>query len=215
MMAPTFIGGHVTGGAGGSTTVNGGMLNSAGNAVNVASGGKLIINDCKVYSSGASDIVSSGSTTIYGGYYRNDPASWLAPSAEAKRGAYNFNGMTFYYKVEAVVATVNGVGYPTLAEAMDAVVAYEGSDQSVTLKLKDDIQYNATMSLTHETKPVVLDLNGHVLSTTVLNLIYPTAGTLTITDSATKKGKITSSSYQVLYIGGSAQCTVSDIQHLV
>ncbi len=196
--------------AGGSTTVNGGMLNSAGNAVNVASGGKLIINDCKVYSSGASDIVSSGSTTIYGGYYRNDPASWLAPSAEAKRGAYSFNGMTFYYKVEAVVATVNGVGYPTLADAMAAVVAYDGSDQSVTLKLKDDIQYNATMNLTHETKPVILDLNGHVLSTTVLNLIYPTAGTLTITDSATKKGKITSSSYQVLYIGGSSQVTVSD-----
>ena len=195
----------------GAATVNSGSLYGATNAASVSSGASLTIADGYFYGNGAADIIGAGTTTVYGGFFRYNPASMCAASAASSDVTENFGGRTYNYQVEAVVvATVNGVGYPTLAAAAEAAVAYDGASETVTLQLQDDVTYNATLNLTHASKPVTLDLNGHVLSTTVNSFIYPTTGTLTVTDSQNKVGKITSSSYQVLYIGGSAHFTLSN-----
>ncbi|MBO4571670.1 MAG: hypothetical protein J5699_07075 [Bacteroidales bacterium] len=193
----------------GTATVNGGSLYGQTNAATVASGASLVVNGGYIYGSGAADIANSGTTVVYGGYFNNNPSALCAASAAAASVTQSFNSRTYNYQVEAVVATVNGVGYPTLADAAAAAVAYNGGDATVTLQLQDDVTYNATLNLTHASKPVVFDLNGHTLSTSTYNLFNPSSGTLTITDSQDKVGKITTSSYQAVYAGGSGSTTIT------
>lgn len=193
---------------GGVSTVYGGALVSASNAVNVSSGSLAVFGGA-LYG-GTDDIISVAMATIYGGYFNHDPSSWLASSASATNGSYSVGGRTYNYKVEASVATVNGVGYSTLEDAATAAINYNGSDETVILQLQDNLTYNQPLNLTHASKPVILDLNGHILSTTVPNFIYPTSGTLTITDSQDKVGKITSDSYQVIRAGETSVFTISN-----
>ncbi|MBQ7575613.1 MAG: hypothetical protein IJT26_03685 [Bacteroidales bacterium] len=193
---------------GGASTVYGGALVSASNAVNVSSGSLAVFGGA-LYGS-TDDIISAATATIYGGYFNHDPSSWLASSASATNGSYLVGGRTYNYKVEASVATVNGVGYSTLDDAAEATVNYDGSDETVILQLQDNLTYNQPLNLTHASKPVTLDLNGHILSTTVQDFIHPTSGTLTITDSQDKVGKITSDSYQVIYSGSTSNITISN-----
>ena len=193
----------------GTATVNNSSLFGASNAASVSSGANLIINDGYIYGNDSADIIGAGTTTVYGGFFRYNPASFCAASAASSDVTENFGGRTYNYQVEAVVATVNGVGYPTLADAATAAASYSG-DGNVTLQLQDDITYNSALSLTHASKEVTLDLNGHVLTTTVNSFIAPTSGTLTITDSQNKVGKITTSSYQAIYPGTSATVYITN-----
>ena len=188
----------------GTATVNGGSLYGATNAASVSSGASLTIIDGYFYGNGAADITGAGTVTVNGGYFRYSPASWCPASAAVTSSSELFNTRTYNYQVEYAAATVNGVGYSTLAAAAAATVAYDGEDATVTLQLQDDIEHNETLNITHASKPVVFDLNGHTLSTSTFNLFYPTSGTLTITDSQNKVGKITTSSYQAVYAGGTA-----------
>ena len=182
----------------GTATVNAGSLFGASNAASVSSGANLIISGGYIYGNDSADIIGAGTTTVYGGFFRYNPASFCAASAASSDVTENFGGRTYNYQVVATVATVNGVGYPTLADAATAAVAYDGASETVTLKLLDDVTHNVALNLAHPSKPVILDLNGHILSTTVNDFIYPTSGTLTITDSQNKVGKITTSGYQVI-----------------
>ena len=196
----------------GNAAVNSGSLYGATNAISVA-GGAVALNNGHFYGGGSADIVkSSGSILIYSGFYRYKPDnSWLSATASSSSTTESFNGRTYNYKIEAVVATLNGVGYSSLADAMADAVSYSGSDATLTIQLMDDISYNTPLTLVNENdKPVILDLNGHVLSTSATNFIYPSAGTITITDSKNKVGKITTSSYQLVYAGGTSNITISN-----
>lgn len=117
-----------------------------------------------------------------------------------------------YYYIQKIfgapVAEVAGVKYGSLEEAAAAAVAYDGEAATVTLQLLDDIEHNAALNLTHASKPVVLDLNGYVLTTTVDSLIGPKSGTLTITDSQDKVGRITSNSYEAVHASGSSTVSI-------
>ena len=198
----------------GKLTVNGGSFAAAQSAVLVGGTANLVVNNGYFYGNTA-DIANAGTgtVTISAGRFKSEPdPAWLAEGCASSADAITFHERNYAYKVAAssVVATVNGTGYATLGAAAAAAVSYAGDAETVTLQLQEDIVHNEALSLTHASKPVVLDLNGHVLSTSVENFIYPTAGTLTITDSAETKGKLTTSSYQVLYPGGSANVTISN-----
>ena len=199
---------------GGTTTVNAASVVANTTAVAVSSGAALETYSAYIYGGSTADLTNAGGTiSLSGGWFRNEPdAGWIADGYVANAGTEDFQGNTYNWELAALppVATVNGVGYPTWNAAVAAATSYSGGDATVTLQLIADISDAAATTLTHATKPLVLDLNGHVLSTTEETFINPTSGTLTITDSQDKVGRITSSSFQALLIGGSTQCTVSN-----
>ena len=190
----------------GTATVNSGSLYGATNAASVSSGASLTIIDGYFYGNGAADITGAGTVTVNGGCFRYSPESWCPASAAVTSSSELFNTRTYNYRVEYAAATVNGVGYPTLAAAAEAAVAYDGASETVTLQLQDDLEYNSVLNLTHASKPVVLDLNGHSLSTSAAPFIT-SSDTLTITDSqfnpvegTSIHGMITSSQDSVILI---------------
>lgn len=96
----------------------------------------------------------------------------------------------------SVCATVGSQEYSDLPSALEALKAYNGSDETVTLKLCKDETFNpGTFAVLKNNagKPVIFDLNGHTLSTDVAPL-FTVLGTVTVTDeSGTGLGKISSS----------------------
>ncbi len=187
---------------GGTTTISNGSLVGTTSAASVT-GGTLTINGGHFYGGDSSDIDNNGgSVAISGGWFRNDPDnSFIATGYASKSGSETFKDRSYPYTVASnvIVATVNDTdNYTTLADAVDAVVGYTGDADAVELKLKADIEHNVALNLTHSTKPIVLDLNGHTLSTDETESFITTSGTLTIKDSGSPKGKITSKANNII-----------------
>ena len=107
----------------------------------------------------------------------------------------------YYYFTEknlgAPVAEVSGVNYGSLPEAVAAANRAAGD---VTVTLLDDVAYDGALNFSNSgSHAITLDLNGHILSTTVKGFITTTK-TLTITDSQITKGKITSSESKIINV---------------
>ena len=207
----------ITGGAtalavtGGTTTINGASLVGATNAVSVAAGATLTVNNGYFYGAeNGDDIVGEeGATvTLAAGWYRNEPLSgYLVKGTAAQSGSESHNERPYNWTigVEAAVVTVNGEGYASLGAAVLAANAFEDEAETVTIKLLADISDASPMDLTNvNSKPIVLDLNGHTLSTETESFIT-TGGTLTITDSNIEGGgQILSNNKNVLYLNNSS-----------
>ena len=85
------------------------------------------------------------------------------------------------------------------ADAVAWANAYEGEGEPV-IRLMADVAYNSAVSLgTASSKPVTLDLNGHVLSTTASPFLS-TAGVMNIMDSSPVKGKITGTGSKIVNV---------------
>lgn len=79
------------------------------------------------------------------------------------------------------------------------------------IRLQADFSYDKEVNMGNENGiPVTLDLNGHILSTSVKNFITANLGELTVTDSGATKGKITNSESFVFYAGGSGILNLRD-----
>ena len=186
----------------GDVTVNGGAYEAVALAITVADTCDLVINNGYFY--GESEDVAKGgesaSVSIFGGFFRNEPnAAFVAEGCVADPIAETHLGKTYNFKVAAssVVATVNGVGYASLGSAATAATSYSGGDETVLLVLQEDVVEAPAIELNNETKPVVLDLNGHTVTTSAQGFIK-TTGTLTITDNGATKGGIFSTATGVV-----------------
>ena len=185
----------------GTTTLSTASIVAATNVVTV-NGGSLVVSGGHYYGGGVADIVkNTGSVSVNGGRFRSEPAAaLLAPGYSAVSDAETFNTRDYGYSVVGVVATVNGTEYTSWSAAVAAANAYAGADATVTLQLQLDISGASAASFNNtSSKPIVLDLNGHTLSTSASEFLT-TTGTaeLTITDSNATKGKITSSAYNIV-----------------
>ena len=198
---------------GGTTTVNSVTLVGSSAAVNV-SGGALVASSGYYYGGTADVTVSSGSATLTGGFYKNEPASTLiGDGCKSKEEAVTYGGRDYAWKVivDKPVIHVDGVNYVSMAEAEAAVKAYTGTAEVINVVLYDDVAFTAQVTFAGAPKPIVLDLNGHTLSTTLQQAIYISTGvTLTITDSATTKGKYTSSETQMVRTAGTSTFTATN-----
>ena len=192
----------------GTLNVNNG---SVVGTINVA-GGTLKVADGHFYGANADITKTGGSVELGGGFYKNVPdRSMLKAKCTVVNAQETFNGRSYAYKVEGEpVAYVNDKGYSSFAAAAAAVKTYNDPQQKVvTLRLNDNVEYNEPLDLVNDAEmPVVLDLHGFVLSTNVSSFIYPSSGFITITDRGEKKGKLTSSSYQVIYAAGTAEIEI-------
>lgn len=85
----------------------------------------------------------------------------------------------------------------SLQAAVAEAVAYTG-DGEPCIRLQADKSCADTLDLTNvAAKNITLDLNGHILSTSVQNFLT-TEGSLVVTDSQDKVGKLTSSQTKIL-----------------
>ena len=199
--------------ASGTLTVNGGSLVADSQAVSVA-GGILNVNDGFFYGNATADIVNAaGTVNLAGGAYRNNPAAeLLADGCGSSAESTSHNGRDYDYKVitTSAVATVNGEGYSNWESAVLAATSYSGGELNVTLQLLDNITDATAADFTQaNSKPVILDLNGHSITTSVAQFIR-TSGTLTITDeSISGGGYIESSQPQVIYIVSASRGTIN------
>lgn len=169
------------------------------------------------FAGGTEDITKEGSAKveIYGGRFKNAPAAGIiAEGCEANSISETHNGHTYNYQVVGGVAAakVNGEDCPSFANALATALAYNGSDEKVTLTLmKDVLDYDKQLDLTNKNgKPFVLDLNGHTLGV-VIDSCMTTTGDLTIMDgSGTGTGMYTSTKRKQLYLFTSGTITVKD-----
>lgn len=186
----------------GTASISTGSVYGASTAANV-SGGSLRIYDAHIYGGGIADIsVTTGSITISGGYFNHQPeVGWLSDGYNDVDVEEHFNNRIYNYEVQATatVATVDGVAYGSWGAAAAAACSYGGASSKIVLQLQEDITTNVAVNLTHASKPIEVDLNGHTLSATVPQFITTTE-TVTITDSQTTKGKLTSNQYQMIYL---------------
>ena len=186
----------------GDVTVNGGAYEAASTAVAVADTCALVINNGYFYGD-TEDVAKGGANatvSIYGGMFKNNPdVSFIAEGCGANPIAETHLGKTYNFEVAAssVVATVNGVGYASLGSAATAATAYSGGDETVLLVLQEDVVEAPAIELNNESKPIVLDLNGHTVTTSAQGFIK-TTGTLTITDNGATKGGIFSTATGVV-----------------
>jgi len=164
---------------------------------------------------------TSGSLTLAGGYFYTNAASKdslciRGNYAKAYGGYFNttikdvnitnakvvkqldtpveYDGRKYGYTLgesESYVAEVNGTQYKDMIAAANAAKNYTESGDPV-IKLISDCKLDATVDLTNVAfKEIVLDLNGHVLTTTAKDSCITTTHILTITDnSAGAKGMI-------------------------
>ncbi len=188
----------------GTTTVNSGSLVGATKAVSVAADATLTVNNGYFYGAQNGvdiDGAEGAGITLNNGWYRNKPSvDYLASGTAAIPGSEPHNTKTYNWTigVETATVTVNEVGYASLGAAVAAANTFDGEAATVTITLLDDISYDSQINLTNaNSKPIVLDLNGCTLSTEAESFIT-TGGNLTITDSGSTKGKITSSESKVL-----------------
>lgn len=198
---------------GGTTTVTSVTLVGSNAAVNVG-GGALVASSGYYYGGTADVTVSSGSATLTGGFYKNEPASTLiGEGCKSKEEAVTYGGRDYAWKVivDKPVIHVDGVNYVSMAEAEAAVKAYTGTAEVINVVLYDDVAFTAQVTFAGAPKPIVLDLNGHTLSTTLQQAISISTGVnLTITDSATTKGKYTSSETQMVRTAGTSTFTATN-----
>lgn len=194
----------------GTTTINSGSLVGATNAVSVAADATLTVNNGYFYGAEDGDDITGAegaNVTLSAGWFRNKPSvDYLASGTAAISGTETHNTKTYNWTigVETAVVEVNEVGYASLGAAVAAANTFDGEDATVTITLLDDISYDSQINLTNANdKPIVLDLNGHELSTETESFIT-TGGTLTITDNGQTKGKITSGASKVLDLTSSS-----------
>ena len=189
----------------GTTTLSTASIVAATNAVTV-NGGSLVVSGGHYYGGVADIVKNTGSVSVNGGRFRSEPAAaLLASSYSAVSDAETFNTRDYGYSVVGVVATVNSTEYTSWSAAVAAANAYAGADATVTLQLQLDISGASAASFNNtSSKPIVLDLNGHTLSTSASEFLT-TTGTarLTITDTNPVKGKITSSAYNIVNLATS------------
>jgi len=191
---------NVTYVSGGELIVNGGTFTGDGDTVSGGccvcvdgeGTGKVTINDGTFKNSSGGDVWGkTGATTINGGTFEN-----LTETAHVTVGKTIVNGGKTYTKAEdgtmeekTNVAEVNGTGYETLQDAIDAARTGDTVVLLQDIKLSETVKVNGT---------VVLDLNGKTITGTdnatssfALIEIQPGAE-LTIDDSTeAKEGKIT------------------------
>ena len=191
-------------------TINGGSYVAATNvgstAIVATDTCDLVINGGYFYSDDSYDVRRTSETasiTISGGRFRKAlDAATIAEGCEAMAEEFVYSGRTYNYKVAAaaVVATVNGTGYASLASAVVALNALSAEAGRGTLILQADIENAAPIEITNTNIAAAIDLNGHVLSSTSASLIK-TSGSLNILDSSRDKtGKITSSESKVIHM---------------
>ena len=196
----------------GTAAVNSGSVYGATNAVSVT-GGVFSVFDGHVYGGGAADIVTTaGTISLSGGYFRYEPdAEWIADGYASAGATETFNTRSYDYQVEvaAAVATVAGADCGSWAAAVAAACSYSGPIDSVLIELVEDISDASAANLTHASKPIVLDLKGHILSTSTAQFLT-TTGTLTIKDTEESKGKMTSNKTQMIYLTTSGTINILD-----
>jgi len=89
-------------------------------------------------------------------------------------------------------ASVNGTEYRLFGDAVKAANAYDGSIDTVLIKLLKDFGWGKSVNLTNASgKNVCLDINGKTL-TVAIDSCFSSAGSLRVKDSGTAKGKIVS-----------------------
>ena len=191
-------------------TINGGSYyagtNAGSTAIVATDTCKLVINDGYFYGFDSYDVrktSENASITISGGRFRKAlDASTLAEGCEAKAEEYTHHDRTYSYKVAAatVVATVNGTGYASLESAIVAVNALSAEAGRALLVLQADVENATAINITNKNLPVAIDLNGHVISSTIASL-FKTSGEVNIMDSSVEKtGKITSTESKVIHM---------------
>ncbi len=164
-------------------TIKSGLISSASRAVYASSSGDSFDGTAISISGGTfNGTVTTNDTSatdfITGGTFSADPSAYVA---EGKVVTENADG-TYTVADPAPVATVNGTGYYTLAEAIAAV---EGAG---TVKLTADIELDEKVTIA-EGKNITLDLNGKNITVTkdesTAKSLYAfyNAGTLTLEDS--------------------------------
>lgn len=202
----TINGGTITGDfgvivAGGECTINGGTFNAVNYGV-ITTGGNCTINGGTIIGVMESVVWGGGRCSITGGSFNTDPSEYVAEGYAA-----TFNSETNMYDVvvksaviePTYVAEVNGTAYNSIAAAISAAEATEGS----TLKLLADV----TEVIMIEGGNFTLDLNGYIVSDTSYG-VYIFNGDITITDSSSDRtGTIFGESCGLIVYGGS--CTVS------
>ncbi len=197
----------------GDVTINGGAYEATMLAVSVADTCALVINDGYFYG-GSEDVARGGETatvTISGGWFKNCPnAAYITEGCAANPVSETHLEKTYNYKVAAssVVATVNGTGYASLASAVAAANTNSDAEDAATLVLQEDFENAAKFSLANANKPIVLDLNGHTLSTQD-SIFITVSGAVTIKDSGATKGKIIGPWQKVLLVSAGGDVTLS------
>lgn len=145
---------------------------------------------------------------VSAGYYEKQ---WLGKEADTyvKDGfvkvaldpAITVDGRQYNYQVvpnTTSIAEVDGVGYTSLSEAIDAAKAYNGAGDDVTLKILDDAELSFRTDITNANgKEIIIDLNGKTLTATMDSLLT-TTGVLTITDKTNTTGKYTSKNLKMI-----------------
>ncbi len=150
----------------------------------------------------------SSRMTINGGYFVNDISSYSGSSRATINGSigvsseshtHQTTGDTNIYEYMCSVASVNGVNYEGLAEAVSAA---NSTNEPATLKILGDIEHNSKIDLSNEhNQPITLDLNGFTLSTSTMDFITTTKS-LEITDTGESKGAITSNKENIIVNNG-------------
>ena len=185
----------------GDLTITGGAFEGASMAVAIADKCKLVIYDGYFYG-GTEDVARGGAeavVSINGGWFRSAPdANYIADGCSADPTSETHLGRSYNYVVTAssITATVNGTPYASLAAAVAAACTYSGADDTVRIVIQRDITDAPAIELTNA-KPMILDLNGHTVTTSAQGFIK-TPGTLTITDTGSPKGRIVSSATGVV-----------------
>lgn len=133
--------------------------------------------------------------------------------------AFEFNqpvgSLTSTVRVKGVAGEMPQMVLPAndaaeLLSAIDQAVSSQENYEYV-IKLNSDIQHNAAISLANTSgRPVTLDLNGHILSTSIQTFISAVSGEWTFTDTGAPKGKISSSESLALVFSGSSIVNVAD-----
>ena len=199
--------------SGGTATVTSGALVGSTEAVMV-NGGSLAAAG-GYYFGGSNDVtVNSGSAVLSAGVFKNEPASTMIDEGcKAVEEAVTYGGRNYAWTVivDKPVIHVNGVNYVSMIDAEKAVNEFSGTEDVINVVLMDDVAITDTIRFATAPKPIVLDLNGHVLSTNLQRAFnIATAITLTITDSATSKGKYTSTETQLIRSGSTSVVNFTD-----
>lgn len=198
----------------GNLTIGGGSFESTGNAVVIGDNADLVINNGYFYG-GAQDIARGGAgatVTIAAGWFKNSvDAAYIEEGCAANAATKTHLGKTYNYQVSAssVVATVGDTGYASYSKAVAAAQILGGVD-TVRMVLQADIAGAPALSLENINLPVLLDLNGHTLSSADSAFIKCQYD-LTIVDKGAVRGKITSSASNVICKAGTGTINLKGV----
>ncbi len=162
-----------------------------------------------------------GTFVITGGHFTADPAEYLPAGYEKVTSTVTGYNWTVQ---KQPVASVNGTTYTTLAEAIAAANAAEGS-VTITLLRNYDMEANEPgygyTTLAHSAREnmievgndITFDLDGHVLSNLFNNTFKITGKNVTVQNGTMRVGTYTNGapcSY-VLFVNGAQNFVVNDL----